>query len=129
LALAGQREHDVFQGGQVGDEVEGLEDEAEILAPEIGQLLLAEGIEVDTVHPYLAGAGVAESAENGQKGALTRTRWPHDAEKGPLRHAQVDPFQGLHTVRLTGVVFFQSADFDKCHDFLASAFELTPDHP
>jgi len=64
----GQGQHHVLDDREIGDEVEALEDEAQVFAPEVGTLLLFQPIHVDAVHPKPTGARRVHRAEHAEQG-------------------------------------------------------------
>ena len=89
-ARAGQPrgQQDVLLAGQLGDEVEGLEDEADVVAAHAGELAL--GAAVDALAGDLDGAGLGavERAEEVQERRLARARAPDDGHE--LARAHLD---------------------------------------
>ena len=63
-------EHDVFYRGEVGDEVELLEDEADLVGAEAVELGGAHGGDIDAVDPELSGGGAVEAAEEVDEGGF-----------------------------------------------------------
>ena len=63
-------EHDVFERGEVGDEVELLEDEADLFGAEVIEGGGAHGAGVGAVDAELAAGGLVEAAEEIDEGAF-----------------------------------------------------------
>ena len=64
--------------GEIIEEVEVLEDEAEVFAPVAGRLVLGQGTEVLAVEDRLAAGGLFQGGDDVQQGTLTGTGFPHD---------------------------------------------------
>ncbi len=63
-------EHDVFEGGEVRDQVELLEDEADLVGAEAVELGRGHGGYVDVVDLEFAGGGAVEAADEIDEGAF-----------------------------------------------------------
>jgi hypothetical protein len=92
-------EQDIFLGGEGGDEVVGLKNEADFAAAEEGHFVLAEAGDVLAVEDYLAGGGEIEAGEESEEGAFSATGRPHDGGELSFRYLQIDTFEDLDTVR------------------------------
>ncbi len=95
---AGQRERqdDVLVGRQRGQQVEALEDEADLVAAQLREPLLLEARDLGPVDPDLAAAGLVEAGEDVHEGALAGAGRPHDGREPALRDVDVDAAQGAH---------------------------------
>ena len=86
-----QREADVLLDRQRRQQIEGLEDEADALAPERRALRLAEAADVDASEPDAAGGRRVQAGRAVQERALAGARRAHDggeaAAAKPERHA------------------------------------------
>src|SRR5262245_60075891 len=90
-ALAvGERPLDVLQHGQVADQVEGLEDEADALVPHFGTRGAAERRDVLAVEQVLALGRRVEEAEQREERRLAAARRAGDREELALRDVEVD---------------------------------------
>ncbi len=86
---------DVLAGGQAGDEVVELEDEADVAAPELGQGRLVRRREVlAAVDDAAAGRGV-EAPEDVEQGRLAAARGPQKDDELPGAQVEVDAPEGL----------------------------------
>ena len=56
--------HDVLQGGELGQQLVELEDKADVAIAEVGELLLTKLGSVDVINTYGAGVGSVEGAED-----------------------------------------------------------------
>ena len=71
-------ESDVLLGGERGDEVEALEDEANCRATQAHKRLTAQLVDSLAAHPDLAGVGRVEASGDVHEGRLAGPRRPHD---------------------------------------------------
>src|SRR5690606_1364941 len=79
------RQRDVLGGVERGDEVERLEDEADLVAAERRELALAQRGEVDVADEDLSGRERVEARQAVHEGRLARPRRAHDrGEPTPL---------------------------------------------
>ena len=60
----GQRQHDIFDDGQVGYQMKALEYEAQIFTAEIGLLLCVQAIYIDIIYKIAAIAGCVHSTHD-----------------------------------------------------------------
>ena len=92
-AAVAQRHVDVVEHVQVGDQVEALEDEADLLVAQPRQALVGQPAHVLAVQPVLALVEVVQQARHRQERRLARARRPHDGhELAALdRHASRPP--------------------------------------
>jgi hypothetical protein len=67
-----QGHSDVFQRRHVGDQMEGLEDDADIAAAEIGERILRQGVQGLARNMYLALVEALETSQDHQQGRLAR---------------------------------------------------------
>lgn len=65
--------HDVFEGGELGEEGLDLPDEADVAVAEIGEVAVREGGEVGAVEEDPAGGGAVEAAEEVEEGGFAGT--------------------------------------------------------
>jgi hypothetical protein len=91
----GQRQLDVLLGRQDRQQVEGLEDEADLVAAQVGELLVVELGELRAVQDDRAGRRPVESGEQVHERRLARARGAHDG--GELARGEVDrdPGEGV----------------------------------
>ena len=90
-ALVGQRELDVLDDRVLLDQVVRLEDEADVAAPDLGQLVVAELGDVAVAEDVLAAGGSVEAAEQVEHRALARARGAHDGDVLALIEIDRDP--------------------------------------
>ena len=89
-AVQPQRQRDVLRDRERGQEVEGLEDEADPLAPQDRQPPLAESGQVGVAERDGAGGGTVEPRGDVQERALARARRAHDRGERPARKLDAD---------------------------------------
>ena len=78
--LVGQRELDVLEDRVLLDQVVRLEDEAEVAAADLGELVVVEPGDVAAAQEVLAAGGAVEAAQQVEHGALARARRAHDGD-------------------------------------------------
>ena len=88
--LAGdrQRQPDVLLCAEHGEEVEELEDEADVLAPQLRQVVVAERRHLGAVNGHRAGRRLVEPREDVHQRRLARARRAHDG--GQLASGDVE---------------------------------------
>ena len=93
-----QGQGDVLPGRQGGNQVEGLEHEADALAPQPGQAPLAHGGDLLPVQGDRPGGGGLQARQAVHEGRLARPRGPHDRGETGARDGDVHPVQRGHGV-------------------------------
>ena len=83
------REHDVFERGEIGHEMELLKDETDFVGAIAGERALVKRGDVGAVHHGAAGAGAVEAAEDVDERGLAGAGGAHDG----------DPLAGVHGKR------------------------------
>src|SRR5271169_3605470 len=89
--------------------MEGLEDQANRLAPHPGQRPLAHLVEAASVQPHLSAAGPVEPAQQVQKSRLTATAWPHYGQRLAGGNVDVDVVDRSHESFLFAVLLAKSS--------------------
>jgi hypothetical protein len=108
-AVVDEGQLDVVQRGGAGEQVEGLEDEADLLVADAGEFVVVELADVVAVEPVLAlGRGV-EAADEVHQRRLAGAGGAHDGDVLVVLDAQVDAAQGVdllvaHLVGLPEIV-------------------------
>ena len=102
-----QREGDVGEHGAGGQQVEVLEDHAD-LAASLGQIPLAQGHEILTIDDDLALGGTLQQVDATNKGALAGTGGADHPENLALWHMQAHVTQGVHGVTAFTVDFVET---------------------
>src|SRR5690606_29027605 len=81
------REGDVLEGGEGGDEVERLEDEADAVAPQLGHPLVGQGRQIGVADEDRSGGRAVETCEAVHEGRLARSGGTHD--RGELTGGEI----------------------------------------
>ena len=110
-----ERRLDVLLRGQRRDEVERLEDDADLLGAQPGQLGLADGGEVHAVQLDAAGGGAVETADHLQQGGLAAARGALDDELVAVLDGEVDATQRLHRLLAPRVALGDASEL--VHEF------------
>src|ERR1035441_6222276 len=76
VALQPVGQHDVLSRGQAGEEVEELEDEADLAAPKRCPLTFAERVEIGTPDQYLPLVGRLQPPQHVQEGGFAAATGP-----------------------------------------------------
>ena len=84
-----------MQRGGAGEQVEGLEDEADLLVADAGQLIVVELGDVVTVEPVAAAGGRIEATDEVHQGRLAGAGGAHDGDVFVMADAQVDAAEGV----------------------------------
>ncbi len=113
MALVDQRQFDVLERGRAGEQVEALEDEAEIVAAQERPLVAAEARDIDAVEAVGAGGRPVEAADDVHRGRLAGARRPHDGDELALADRQVDAVERAHLGLSAAVVAADAAQFDQ----------------
>ncbi len=108
-----QRQRGVVERAQAGQQVEALEDDADAVAPQVGQAVGVERGEVDAVDADAAGGRPLEPRQQQQQRGLARARRPGDGHARAGGDAQVHAAQHGHGARADGVVHAQAIGVDQ----------------
>ncbi len=94
---AGQQrgEFDVVGDGEVGDQVEELEDDADVVPAQLRPAGLAVGVDLAAVDPEGAAVGAVEAAEEVQEGGLAGSGGAGDRDELAACDRQVDAAYGV----------------------------------
>ena len=96
LARQQQRQGDVLRGGQRGQQVVGLEDEAHPLPPQQRQFGVRERSQLDVAEKDLAGGELVEAGQAVHERGLARPRRPHDGGEASLGKPHGHLVEGAH---------------------------------
>jgi len=104
-----QRQFDVVQGRGARQQVEGLEDEADLLVADAGQFVVAQVAHQVAVDEVIAFGGRVQAADQVHQRRLARSRRPHDGDILAALDLEVHAGDGMnllvaHDVRLPQVV-------------------------
>jgi hypothetical protein len=92
-AVQPQRQADVLRDGERGQQVEGLEHEPDPLAPQDGQLSLAEPRQVGVAERHRARVRPVEPCGDVEECALAGARRAHDRGERPSREIDADAIE------------------------------------
>ena len=95
LACDRQRQEDVLLRREHREQVEELEDEADVAAPELRQPGVAERAEGRAVDPHLTRGRPVQTREKVHERRLAGARGPHDGRELALGHRHGDATQGV----------------------------------
>ncbi len=90
-----ERHGDVFQRRHVLDQVEGLEDDADVVAAKAGERVLVEAREIPAGDDDLAGARRLQAGHDHQKRRFARSRRPDDADRFPGRYIEANTLEHM----------------------------------
>jgi hypothetical protein len=91
-----QRQLDVLEHVGARDEVEGLEDEADLLVADVGQRVVVETRDVDAVDQVAARSRHVEAADEVHHRRLARPRRSHDRDVLVVRDGERNAAERLH---------------------------------
>src|SRR5699024_11205252 len=89
-----ERQQDVLLGRQHRQQVEGLEDEADLLPPQLGERIVAEGGDLGAVQQDRTGVDHVEPGEDVQQRGLAGAGGTHDRREGAAGDVEVHRIQG-----------------------------------
>ena len=93
----------VLQDVQLGNQVVGLENEAQLLAAQFGELVVVQIAHGLTAYPVLTVGGAIDAAQDVQEGRLPRTRAAHDGPVLARTEAEAQVVEGVHLFGAHGV--------------------------
>ncbi len=93
------REENVFERGEGGDELIGLEDEADGLAADLGKLVLGQVADGGAVEMHVAGGGCVEAGEQAEQGGFAAAGCAHDGDELTFGDGEVEAFEDVHGAR------------------------------
>jgi hypothetical protein len=106
---------DVLEDVEDRNEIEGLEDEADLLAAVAGQLLVAQGLDVGPIDAHDSRGRQVDAAEHVEHRALARARRSCDGEELAPLVLEVDAAQGFDLGLAEHVLFRHSLQFNYRH--------------
>jgi hypothetical protein len=89
-ALELERQHHVLERIEIIEQLEALEDEADLGGAHGGTLVLADREQVDAVEPHRAGGRRVEPGDQREQGALARSRGADDRHRALPRQGEID---------------------------------------
>lgn len=105
VALEFERDHDVFEGGEGGDELEVLEDEADFAVADACAFVLADGVEGVSGEGDGARGGAVEAGAEAEECGFSAAGGADDGGGGAGGEGEVDGFQDGERAGLGGVGF------------------------
>ena len=90
-----QRQRHVLKSARTGQQVEGLEDEADFAVTDLGQLIVVEMANVGPLQEVLACSGLIETADDIHERGLARARRPHNGDHLAGAHLECDAAQSV----------------------------------
>ena len=97
------RQLDVFQRGGAREQVEALEDEADLLVADVGQLVAVERRNVHAVQQIIAAGRAVEAADHVHQRGFARAAGAHEGDKFAGQDFQRHAAHGMH-LHLAGVI-------------------------
>ena len=91
-------EEDIFLGGERGDELVALEDEADFGAANPCHVVFCEVGDVCAIEKDAAGSWGVETSEQAEQGALAAAGGPHDGDELAMWDGEADSLEDLHQV-------------------------------
>jgi hypothetical protein len=122
------REEDVFERGERGDELIGLEDEADGLAADLGELVLGEIADCGPVEMDVAGGGRVKAGEEAQERGLAAAGRAHDGDELAPGDGEVEALEDVYGARAVANRLAQSVDDDhwlRCACVFTHGFKLS----
>src|SRR5207248_1038498 len=110
LSVEQKGDGDVLPRGQRREQVEELEDEAQLMASQVRQLVVVELGDVDAADPDVPGGGRVEAAHEMEQGALARpagAEYRHELTRGD---GERDVVEGPDRLRAAPVVLHHRVD-------------------
>src|SRR5581483_10086225 len=97
------RDHDVFEGGEIGNEMELLEDKPDLFGPKTIELRAGKFLHILAVDVDVTGCRPIEASNQVHQRRFARARWPHDGQPLAVTYAERDAvertnFAGLPTL-------------------------------
>ena len=89
-AIQLQRQHDIFQGIEAVEQLEGLEHETDLLGAQGSALVFVQGAEGLTGQQHLAATGQIQPGQQTQQGGFSRAGSAHDRHAGTALNFQTD---------------------------------------
>ena len=93
------RQRDIFQRRQGGNQIEELKDEADLAVADIGELALAHARDVHAVDGDGAAGGAVQAADDPQQRTFPAARGPDDADHFVTMNLELHAAQGVYDVR------------------------------
>ncbi len=114
-----QGNFDVFLRGQGRDQVEGLEDHANLAVAHHCQFAFAHARDIDAVDQHLPGGWIVETGDDAQQGTFAGTGRPHDGDKLAAQNLKTDALEDIDALATEGQAL---GDVLHIHDNCAFCF-------
>ncbi|CDN44431.1 hypothetical protein BN871_EV_00170 [Paenibacillus sp. P22] len=115
-AVEHERQRDVLLQAERVEQVEILEHESELAAPEQRQLAFGQAGRIDAAHLDRAGCRLVDRRQQIEQGRLAAARRAHDADEFSGADVEIDAFQRFIADLAFGAVdFAQRVDFQNVH--------------
>jgi hypothetical protein len=113
-----ERQLHVLERRGAGEEIESLEDEADLGVADLGEGVAGEVRDVLAVEHVASGGGAVEAAEEIHEGGLAGARRAHDRHEVARANLQGDLAEGMHDLTAHAIVLGQLVCLDEraAHD-------------
>jgi len=91
-----QRHGDILQRRHVGNEMEGLEDDADVAAPELGELIFGKRGQFRSGDGYVAFVRPLQAGHDHQERRFAGPGWPDKPDRASLRNVEVNAFEDVN---------------------------------
>ncbi len=103
-AFIDEWEHDIPEHRSARQEIECLKDEAYLVPPDIGKLIVGERRDILAVQKILAASGIIQRAEDVHEGGFSGAGRTHDCHEFAVRYGEADTFQCLE-FHIAGLIY------------------------
>lgn len=100
-----ERQFDVFESIEGGEQVETLEDEADDMVPPVRELVFFHRADGCSIQMVFTCGGLVQTAENVHQGRLSGTRLSRDGDKFPFLYRETDMIESGHHAALGRIAF------------------------
>lgn len=107
------RQLDILQDRQIGDQLEGLEDYADVFTTEIGPLLTAQLVEVKGIDQHLSPGRMIEAPHYRKQGGFSGTGLAHDTDKFTLIDMKIHITNSMNDSLSAGIILTKIPDLNK----------------
>ena len=106
-----QRQFDIFGGGENGNQIKGLKNEADVLVAPVGELRFVELGYVHALHETFAAGRSVHAGDDVEQGRFAGAGRPHERKKFARGDVQRDAVKRCHLNFALGVNLGQRTDF------------------
>src|SRR6266852_2174959 len=93
-----ERNLNILLRRQGGDEIESLEDHADLVVAYRGEFALAHSSNIYPVNQNLSAAGIIQSGDDPQQRTFAGARWPNDGDEFSAHDLKTDTFEYIYTL-------------------------------